>query len=202
LVKVLDRVTMQLFVRGYCTMIAAPVQCDVDGIPKRSHYARVPPMGQTSKVSRFNGANRKLMCPAPLGCITRVADICRPRRIHSPRGRRSDRSLAGSVGRGRLWDQSPLDFVGESLIGRARWPNHNGSLQEDAWRCPTTLPARDNWERKVIRDETDDTCGDMGRGAVRSHRRWAYARDCEPARQRARTGGLLSRRALIPSNAA
>jgi len=23
-------------------MIAAPVQCDVDGIPKRSHYARVP----------------------------------------------------------------------------------------------------------------------------------------------------------------
>jgi hypothetical protein len=25
-------------------MIAAPVQCDVDGIPKRSHYARVPPI--------------------------------------------------------------------------------------------------------------------------------------------------------------
>jgi len=24
-------------------MIAAPVQCDVDGIPKGSHYARVPP---------------------------------------------------------------------------------------------------------------------------------------------------------------
>jgi hypothetical protein len=23
-------------------MIAAPVQCDVDGIPKRSHYARLP----------------------------------------------------------------------------------------------------------------------------------------------------------------
>jgi hypothetical protein len=31
-------VTMQVFVRGYCTMIAAPVQCDVDGIPKGSHY--------------------------------------------------------------------------------------------------------------------------------------------------------------------
>jgi hypothetical protein len=26
-------------------MIAAPVQCNVDGIPKGSHYARVPPMG-------------------------------------------------------------------------------------------------------------------------------------------------------------
>src|ERR1700730_8275344 len=37
-VEVLDRATMQFFVRGYCTMIAAPVQCDVDGIPKGSHY--------------------------------------------------------------------------------------------------------------------------------------------------------------------
>ncbi len=33
---------MQVFVRDHCTMIAAPVQCDVDGIPKRSHYVRVP----------------------------------------------------------------------------------------------------------------------------------------------------------------
>ena len=37
------RVTMQVFVREHCTMIAAPVQCDVDGIPKGSHYVRVPP---------------------------------------------------------------------------------------------------------------------------------------------------------------
>src|SRR6516162_5661682 len=29
---------MQDFVRGNCTMIAAPVQCDVDGIPKGSHF--------------------------------------------------------------------------------------------------------------------------------------------------------------------
>jgi hypothetical protein len=43
-VEVLDRVTMQVFVRGYCTMIAAPVQCDVDGIPKGSHSVSVPPM--------------------------------------------------------------------------------------------------------------------------------------------------------------
>jgi len=45
LVEVLGRVTMQFFVRQYYTMIAAPVQCDVDGIAKGSHYARVPPMG-------------------------------------------------------------------------------------------------------------------------------------------------------------
>src|SRR6266496_2668687 len=30
--------TMQLFVRGTCTMIDAAVQCDIDGIPKGSHY--------------------------------------------------------------------------------------------------------------------------------------------------------------------
>jgi len=29
---------MQLFVGDTFTMIAAPVQCDVDGIPKGSHY--------------------------------------------------------------------------------------------------------------------------------------------------------------------
>src|SRR5258707_2178774 len=40
LVEVLDRVTMQVFVRGNCTMIAAPVQCDVDGIPKGPHYRK------------------------------------------------------------------------------------------------------------------------------------------------------------------
>src|SRR5262249_42187934 len=41
-VEVLDRVTMQVFVREHFTVIAAPVQCDVDGIPKGSHYVRVP----------------------------------------------------------------------------------------------------------------------------------------------------------------
>jgi hypothetical protein len=40
--EVLDRVTMQVFVREHCTMIAAPVQCNVDGISKGSHYLRVP----------------------------------------------------------------------------------------------------------------------------------------------------------------
>ncbi len=29
---------MQVFVREDCTMIAAPVQCDVDGVPKGSHF--------------------------------------------------------------------------------------------------------------------------------------------------------------------
>ena len=41
-IEVLDRVTMQVFIRDNCTVIAAPVQCDVDGIPKGSHYVRVP----------------------------------------------------------------------------------------------------------------------------------------------------------------
>jgi len=35
--EALGPVTMQLFIRGPGTMIAAPVQCDVDGIAKGSH---------------------------------------------------------------------------------------------------------------------------------------------------------------------
>jgi len=41
---VLGRATVQVFVRDDCAMIAAPVQCDVDGIPKWAHRARVSPM--------------------------------------------------------------------------------------------------------------------------------------------------------------
>jgi len=33
---------MQVFVRDTFTMIAASVQCDVDRVPKGSHYVRVP----------------------------------------------------------------------------------------------------------------------------------------------------------------
>jgi hypothetical protein len=35
---------MHVFVRDHYTMIAAPVQCDVDGIPKGSHCVSVSPM--------------------------------------------------------------------------------------------------------------------------------------------------------------
>ena len=43
--QVLGRGTMHVFVRGDCTMIAAPVQCDVDGIPKGSHLVTPCPGG-------------------------------------------------------------------------------------------------------------------------------------------------------------
>jgi hypothetical protein len=36
-VEVLDRMTMQFFVRGNALMIAAPVQGDVDGISEEAH---------------------------------------------------------------------------------------------------------------------------------------------------------------------
>ncbi len=43
-------------------MIAAPVQCDVDGIPKGSHYARAPPMaqGRRSHVRAVNAMDELL----------------------------------------------------------------------------------------------------------------------------------------------
>ncbi len=49
--EVRDRMTMQLFVPNPRTVIAAPVQCDVDGITKRSHYARLQPTTSTSQVA-------------------------------------------------------------------------------------------------------------------------------------------------------
>ena len=50
MVEVPGRVTMQLFVRRYCTMIAAPIQGDVDGIPKGSHDVIVTPMEWSGNV--------------------------------------------------------------------------------------------------------------------------------------------------------
>ena len=35
-------------------MIAAPVQCDVDGVPKGLYFARVPPMGYTELETRID----------------------------------------------------------------------------------------------------------------------------------------------------
>jgi transaldolase len=53
---VLDRVTMQFFVRENCAMIAAPIQCDVAGIPKGLHYVKIcRPRSLASPVGR-NGA--------------------------------------------------------------------------------------------------------------------------------------------------
>jgi hypothetical protein len=51
--EVLGRVTMQVFVRDPYAMIAAPVQCDVDGIPKGSHCVSVPPDGEASETMPF-----------------------------------------------------------------------------------------------------------------------------------------------------
>ena len=42
LCKVLGRVTMQLFIRDHRAVIAAPIQSDIDGIPKGSHRASLP----------------------------------------------------------------------------------------------------------------------------------------------------------------
>ncbi len=53
MVEVLDRVTMQFFVRCYYAMIAAPVQCDVDRMPKGLHYVRILPIAVDRLRSEF-----------------------------------------------------------------------------------------------------------------------------------------------------
>src|ERR1700682_6721071 len=60
---------MQVFVREPFTMIAAPVQRDVDGVPKGSHFARVPPRSSSSGLagSPSGGAFLPAGRPAGLG---------------------------------------------------------------------------------------------------------------------------------------
>jgi hypothetical protein len=51
---------MQVFVGDNCTVIAAPVQCDVDGVPKGSHYVRVPiAMGRPNAGSQRPGGEQR-----------------------------------------------------------------------------------------------------------------------------------------------
>src|SRR6185369_8821186 len=59
---------MQLLVRGDRTVIAAPVQCDVDGIPKGSHYVRVPiAMGGPNDTACSAAARGAGRCKRELG---------------------------------------------------------------------------------------------------------------------------------------
>jgi len=56
LIENICRVTVQLFVRGDRTVIAAAVQCDIEGVPKGSHVAKVRPAGRPGKESlRWRG---------------------------------------------------------------------------------------------------------------------------------------------------
>lgn len=36
--EVLDHATMQVFLQDFYTIIAVPIRCDVNGMPKGSHY--------------------------------------------------------------------------------------------------------------------------------------------------------------------
>jgi len=83
--KALGRVTMQVFVRDDCPMIAAPVQCDVDGIPKGSHYGTVSPGPETSKVIPLFGPEATQIPRAITSLSTlenRDLDLIQPRRMH------------------------------------------------------------------------------------------------------------------------
>src|SRR5262252_1806927 len=66
--EVLDRMTMQVFVREHETMIAASVQSDVDGIPKGSHYVLLKRDDDLALALRATGkgiiSNRKTESPA------------------------------------------------------------------------------------------------------------------------------------------
>src|SRR5262245_59160359 len=73
-IEVLDRVTMQVFVRDHYTMIAAPVQCDVDGIPKGSHCVLLKrPNVQVHRAGASSLAKpRTPVAPAPVQPLVRA----------------------------------------------------------------------------------------------------------------------------------
>src|SRR5207245_5341943 len=58
---------MQVFVRGDCTMIAAPVQCDVDGVAKWSHYITVSTIKVRLRSFLINGHGRLLAARHAIG---------------------------------------------------------------------------------------------------------------------------------------
>jgi hypothetical protein len=69
---------MQVFVRGDCTVIAAAVQCDVDGVPKGSHFARVPADGvQTLRSRRRAERAIRAQLVAWLGCVSTLIEDAR-----------------------------------------------------------------------------------------------------------------------------
>jgi hypothetical protein len=75
LVEVLDRVTMHVFVRDHCPMIAAPVQCDVDGIPKGSDHVRVPiAIGPPNATAQLRASQIK--APPQAAQLRRSPDSC------------------------------------------------------------------------------------------------------------------------------
>jgi hypothetical protein len=59
--EVLGCVTMQVFVRDHHTMIAASVQCDVDGIPKGSHCVSVSAIKVRLEVFLISGYGRPVV---------------------------------------------------------------------------------------------------------------------------------------------
>jgi hypothetical protein len=81
-------VTMQVFVRRDFSMIAAPVQCHVDGVAKGSHSARVPALQAISPGYLRSGIGSALR---PSSVVT----TCFLSRAHP-----KEASMEGNRGRG------------------------------------------------------------------------------------------------------
>src|SRR5581483_11402762 len=81
--EVLDRVSMQLFVGGHCTMIDAPTQCDVDGIPKALHGVAGTADEGGWQTAIPTGRSSPLLEQQPTRTAMMVAGMARRRRLKS-----------------------------------------------------------------------------------------------------------------------
>jgi len=83
--KVSRRVTMQSSSAKHCAMIAAPVQCDVDGIPKGSHYVRIRRWGRPVRRVGLDGAPVVSRVSAGCGRPDAIDHVCALIRAGAPR---------------------------------------------------------------------------------------------------------------------
>ena len=111
---------MQVFVRDHYSMIAAPVQCDVDGIPKGSHYAAVPTLEPRDGTTDDSNQG-----PREVASAARVADSSTREPSAAKIGRQPALPLEISGQQGTPCTQ-PLRQKYESFFLRERdWQSHS-----------------------------------------------------------------------------
>jgi hypothetical protein len=125
---VLGGVTMQLFVRDPFPMIAAPVQCDVDGMTKRSHHARLHPTASPSQ-SREPAIPAQRAPPRPPRLGVGLAEAA-TKKSPLPLLHRRPRALAPRQGRSGTRDDPAQARQASSCLSEERHYPRVPSLHE------------------------------------------------------------------------
>jgi len=153
-------------------MIAAPIQCDVDGVPKGSHFGRVTPTGYTGRcvaqivICRgLSWSGLLVRTPRRLGRCARTRRCCGPLTVF-----RTPRSLVGARPRRSL---SVGGVVGSPRREPLRWGAFGRGVA--ALMCSATML----WNRSCM-----TRCTRCPRGALRAGQRGRWRPGTGSARTR------------------